>query len=221
MRKHLQLLCQIQFLCWDIILTENPHLLLVLLLKLTLQHIERVWDTSISWANVYTLISSKDLFLTLATQICFHWGSEELNDSLNIPFYFTFFLLLLFYMLNVVFVRTGLLCATGSDALICSRLTSAGAVVGVQQITVAAGAVVSSDVVVTEMITEQIFIAAVDALVHIWRDGPRRGQKHRIIHRLPVTHSTRPTTDSLSLPSEPSSCPWFRTSSVSLYNLSL
>lgn len=114
------------------------------------------------------------------------------------PVYFIF---PLFCMLNVVYVRMGLLCATGSDALICSRLTSAGAVVGVQQVTVATGAVVSSNVVMTEMITKEIFIAAVAALVHIWRDGRRKGRKHRIIHTL------------LPLSSELASRPWFRTSS--------
>lgn len=46
-------------------------------------------------------------------------------------------------------------------------LTSAGAVVRVQQVTKATGAVVSSDVVVTEMIAEQVFISAVIALVNI------------------------------------------------------
>lgn len=57
-------------------------------------------------------------------------------------------------------------------------LTSAGAVVRVQQVTKATGAVVSSDVVVTEMIAEQVFISAVIALVYIWtkrdkREGPQ------------------------------------------------
>lgn len=50
-----------------------------------------------------------------------------------------------------------------------SSHTSAGAVVRVQQVTIATGTVVASNVVVTEMVTEQIFIGLVSALVHIWR----------------------------------------------------
>lgn len=39
-----------------------------------------------------------------------------------------------------------------------------------QQVTIATGAVVSSDIVVTEMITEHIFISVVAAFVYIWTD---------------------------------------------------
>lgn len=47
-------------------------------------------------------------------------------------------------------------------------LTSAGTVVRMQQVTIATGAVVSADVVVTEMIAEQVFVCALAALIYIW-----------------------------------------------------
>ena len=61
-----------------------------------------------------------------------------------------------------------------------SSLTSAGAVVRVQQVTIATGAVESSDVVVTEVITEEVFITTLAALIHVCRDGRRtRMDRHR------------------------------------------
>lgn len=65
-------------------------------------------------------------------------------------------------------------------------LTSAGAVVGVQQVTVATGAIEASDVVVTEVVAEQVLIGAVAALVHIWtkideRQRPKRPPLHPIM----------------------------------------
>lgn len=58
-------------------------------------------------------------------------------------------------------------------------LTSAGAVVGVQQVTVATGAIEASDVVVTEVIAEQVLIGAVAALVHIWTETDERQRPKR------------------------------------------
>lgn len=52
-------------------------------------------------------------------------------------------------------------------------LTSAGPVVRMQQVTIATGAVVSSDVVVTEMIAEQVFVRARAALIYIWTQEKR------------------------------------------------
>lgn len=49
-------------------------------------------------------------------------------------------------------------------------LTSAGTVVRMQQVTIATGAVVSADVVVTEMIAEQVFVCALAALIYIWTE---------------------------------------------------
>lgn len=48
--------------------------------------------------------------------------------------------------------------------------TSAGVVVRVQEVTIAAGAVVSANVVVTEMVTHQLFIGAFLALINICAD---------------------------------------------------
>lgn len=64
------------------------------------------------------------------------------------------------------------LCAVGVECYrgLCEvfGLTSACAVVRVQQVTVATGAIEASDVVVTEVVAEQVLIGAVAALVHIW-----------------------------------------------------
>lgn len=57
------------------------------------------------------------------------------------------------------------------------NLTSAGTVVRMQQVTIATGAVVSADVVVTEMIAEQVFVGALGALVYIWT---QRKKEHDI-----------------------------------------
>lgn len=58
-------------------------------------------------------------------------------------------------------------------------LTSAGAVVRVQQVTVATGAIEASDVVVTEVVAEQVLIGAVAALVHIWTKTDERQHPKR------------------------------------------
>lgn len=51
-----------------------------------------------------------------------------------------------------------------------SSLTCAGVVIRVQQVTIATGAVVSSDVVVAEMIAELVPVVLKGALVHVCRD---------------------------------------------------
>lgn len=48
-----------------------------------------------------------------------------------------------------------------------SALTSAGVVVRVQPVTIATGAVVSSDVVVAEMIAERVLVTPLAALVYV------------------------------------------------------
>lgn len=48
-----------------------------------------------------------------------------------------------------------------------SALTSAGVVVRVQPVTIATGAVVSSDVVVAEMIAERVLATPLAALVYV------------------------------------------------------
>lgn len=46
-------------------------------------------------------------------------------------------------------------------------------VVRVQQVTIATGAVVSSDVVMAEMIAEQVLVALLAALIYVCRGGVR------------------------------------------------
>lgn len=46
-------------------------------------------------------------------------------------------------------------------------LTSTGVVVKVQQVTMATGAVVPPDVVVTEVVTQEVFVSPLTALVHV------------------------------------------------------
>ena len=68
-----------------------------------------------------------------------------------------------------------------------SRLTFTGAAVRVQQVTIATGAVVSSNVVVAEMITEQIVVALLAALVHICRQRTGLIRGTFLIHTPPST----------------------------------
>lgn len=53
-------------------------------------------------------------------------------------------------------------------------LTSAGAVVGVQQVAVATGAVEATDVVVTEVVAQQLVVRLLVALVHVWTEERER-----------------------------------------------
>lgn len=68
-----------------------------------------------------------------------------------------------------------------------SALTSAGVVVGVQQVTIATGAVVSSDVVVAEMIAEHVPVALLAALVYVYRGGTRGDRKQASDEKLKQT----------------------------------